>query len=90
MKKRGTINTDLLLPNFLFQLSKGKTVAKEYRVFLMQIQGDKGAEKMNLSKRGSNVKKKTILLYETLSSCNIVPLGSWILMQLSNAEGYLT
>lgn len=25
-----------------------------------------------------------------LSSCNIVHLGSWILMQLSNAEGYLT
>lgn len=45
---------------------------------------------MDLSKERHKDKKKTILSYKTLSGCNIVFLGSWILMHLSNAEGYVT
>lgn len=44
---------------------------------------------MDLSKEKSKGKKKTTLSYGTLRGCNIVPLGSWILIDLSNAEGYV-
>lgn len=71
-------------------MSKANTVGKMAQVLLMQIQADKRTEKMDLNKGGSNGKKKTILSHETLSDSNIVSLGSWILMQLNNAEVYLT
>lgn len=45
-------------------ISKANTVGKTVQFLLMQIQADKGAEKMDLSKGGSN-DKKTILSYET-------------------------
>lgn len=45
---------------------------------------------MDLGKERSKGKKKTILSYETLSGYNIVPLCSWIVMHLSNAEAYVT
>lgn len=47
-------------------MSKASTVGKMVHVLLMQIQADKGTEKMDLSKGGSN-DKKTILSQETLS-----------------------
>lgn len=59
-------------------------------VFFIQIQVDKGAQKMDLSKERSKGKKKTILSHETLSGCNIVPLGSWIMTHLNNAAAYIT
>lgn len=71
-------------------MSKAITVGKMAQVLLMQIQADKRTEKMDLDKRGSNGKKKTILSYETLSDSNIISLGSWTLTQLNNAEVYLT
>lgn len=56
-----------IFSDFLFQMSKASTVGKMVQVLLMQIQADKGTEKMDLSKGGSNDKKKTILSHETLS-----------------------
>ena len=70
-------------------MSKANTVGKMAQVLLMQIQADKRTEKMDLNKGGSNG-KKAILSHETLSDSNIVSLGSWILMQLNNAQVYLT
>lgn len=52
------------------------------QVLLMQIQADKRTEKMDLDKRGSNGKKKTILSYETMRGSILFLLASWIL----NAE----
>lgn len=58
-------------------ISKANSVGKRVQFLLTQMQADKGAEKMDLSKGGSN-DKKTILSYETfkwLQYCSSWQLG---------------
>lgn len=79
------VNTDPLLQNFS-QMSKANTVGKRVHFLWCKYMQTRELRKWTSVRKGSVTRRQSYHM-KHLSGCSIVPLGSWFLMQLSNAEG---